>query len=46
VWLDGYSPASDSWTGPDGGGLKVFVPTTAMAWFSFPTDGTRFVFDR
>ena len=41
---DGYAPAADSWSGPDGGGLRVFTPITALAWFSFPTDATRFRF--
>jgi hypothetical protein len=41
---DGYSPAADAWAGKQGGGLRVFTPATAMAWFSFPTDATRFVF--
>lgn len=43
---DGYSPAADAWAGDDGGGLRVFTPVTGMAWFSFPTDATRFVFER
>lgn len=41
---DGYSPAADAWEGEQGGGLRVFTPTTAMAWTTFPTDATRFVF--
>ncbi len=41
---DGYSPGPDSWAGDDGGGLRVFTPTMALAWTSFPTDATRFVF--
>lgn len=40
----GYSPQSDSWEGPDAGGLRVFTPVKAMAWFDFPTDMTRFIF--
>lgn len=40
----GYSPAADSWSGPDGGGLRVVVPHRVLAWFDFPTDCTRFVF--
>lgn len=40
---DGYSPAPDAWEGEQGGGLRVFTPTMAMAWTSFPTDATRFV---
>ena len=41
---DGYAPKPDAWAGEQGGGLRVFTPVTAMAWFSFPTDATRFVF--
>lgn len=41
---DGYAPTADAWSGADGGGLRVFTPRTGMAWFSFPTDATRFVF--
>ena len=40
----GYSPQPDSWEGPDSGGLRVFTPAKAMAWFNFPTDVTRFRF--
>ena len=40
----GYSPGPDSWEGPDSGGLRVFTPVKAMAWFDFPTDATRFRF--
>ena len=40
----GYSPGPDSWSGPDGGGLRVITPRRALAWFSFPTDCTRFTF--
>lgn len=40
----GYSPAPDSWEGPIAGGLMVFTPDKAMAWFDFPTDVTRFRF--
>lgn len=42
---DGYSPAADAWAGDDGGGLRVLTPATAMAWFTFPTDATRFTFE-
>jgi hypothetical protein len=42
----GYSPAADSWAAEDGGGLRVLTPSRALAWFSFPTDATRFHFDR
>lgn len=42
---DGYVPAADAWAGDGGGGLRVVRPVTAMAWFSFPTDATRFVFE-
>lgn len=38
-----YAPEPDSWSGDDGGGLRVITPQRAMAWFSFPTDCTRFV---
>ena len=41
---DGYSPAADAWSGEAGGGLRVIAPTTAMAWFHFPKDATRFTF--
>ena len=41
---DGYSPAPDAWAGEQGGGLRVFTPSTALAWTTFPTDATRFVF--
>ena len=41
---DGYSPGADSWAGEDGGGLRVFAPEKALAWTTFPTDATRFVF--
>ncbi|HZB48640.1 MAG TPA: pyridoxamine 5'-phosphate oxidase family protein [Mycobacteriales bacterium] len=40
----GYSPGPDSWSGEDGGGLRVITPRRALAWFSFPTDCTRFTF--
>lgn len=40
----GYSPEPDSWEGTDSGGLRVFTPLKAMAWFDFPTDVTRFRF--
>ncbi len=41
----GYSPAPDAWDGPDAGGLLVFTPVKALAWFDFPADTTRFTFD-
>jgi len=41
---DGYSPTADAWAGADGGGLCVLTPRRALAWFSFPTDCTRFRF--
>lgn len=41
---DGYSPAPDAWADDQGGGLRVFTPNVALAWVSFPTDATRFVF--
>jgi hypothetical protein len=40
----GYSPGPDSWSGEDGGGLRVLTPQRALAWFSFPGDATRFTF--
>lgn len=40
----GYSPTPDSWSGPDGGGLRVIAPMRVLAWFAFPTDCTRFTF--
>jgi hypothetical protein len=40
----GYSPGADSWDGEGGGGLRVLAPQRALAWFSFPTDATRFTF--
>jgi hypothetical protein len=40
----GYSPEPDAWEGPGAGGLIVFTPAKAMAWFDFPTDVTRFRF--
>ncbi|GEK78705.1 pyridoxamine 5'-phosphate oxidase [Agrococcus baldri] len=39
---DGYAPGPDSWSGDDGGGLRVITPAKAMAWFEFPKDVTRF----
>jgi hypothetical protein len=39
-----YAPAADAWAGPSGGGLRVIVPKRVLAWFSFPTDCTRFTF--
>lgn len=40
----GYTPEPDAWEGPGSGGLRVFTPRTAMAWFDFPGDMTRFRF--
>jgi nitroimidazol reductase NimA-like FMN-containing flavoprotein (pyridoxamine 5'-phosphate oxidase superfamily) len=40
----GYTPPADSWSGEDGGGLRVITPRRAMAWFAFPQDCTRFTF--
>lgn len=40
----GYEPKPDAWEGPGAGGLVVFTPTMAVAWFDFPTDVTRFRF--
>jgi hypothetical protein len=39
-----YAPEPGSWAGDDGGGLRVIVPARALAWFSFPSDCTRFTF--
>jgi hypothetical protein len=39
----GYTPGPDSWSGADAGGLVVFRPHKAMAWFDFPGDVTRFM---
>ena len=39
-----YSPGSDSWSGQDGGGLRVITPHRVLAWFDFPKDCTRFSF--
>jgi hypothetical protein len=38
----GYAPEARSWD--DGGGLSRFTPRSGYAWFSFPTDATRFSF--
>ncbi|MDO5739687.1 MAG: pyridoxamine 5'-phosphate oxidase family protein [Ornithinimicrobium sp.] len=40
-----YAPGADSWSGRDGGGLRVITPHRAMAWFTFPQDCTRFTFE-
>ena len=40
----GYAPGPDAWEGEYAGGLCVFTPTRALAWFSFPGDVTRFRF--
>lgn len=40
----GYAPEADAWEGAAAGGLVRFTPVTAMAWFDFPTDVTRFRF--
>lgn len=37
-----YTPAADSWSGDDGGGMAVFVPKKGFAWSSFPDDVTRY----
>ncbi|MEX2279032.1 MAG: pyridoxamine 5'-phosphate oxidase family protein [Acidimicrobiia bacterium] len=41
----GYTPEPDAWSGPDAGGLVVFRPHKALAWFNFPDDVTRFRFN-
>lgn len=40
----GYEPGADAWEGAAAGGLRVFTPTLALAWFDFPADATRFRF--
>ena len=44
--VSGYTPHADAWAGADGGGLRVITPQRVMAWFSFPSDCTRFTFVR
>lgn len=39
-----YAPGADSWADDQGGGLRVVIPTRALAWFAFPQDCTRFSF--
>lgn len=39
---DGYAPGPDSWSGAEGGGLRVITPRRVMAWSAFPRDVTRF----
>ncbi len=39
-----YAPEADAWSDESGGGLRVITPTRALAWFSFPSDCTRFTF--
>ena len=41
----GYQPEPDAWEGPGAGGLAVFTPSKALAWFDFPKDVTRFRFE-
>ena len=40
----GYAPQANAWEGADAGGLLVFTPDKAFAWFDFPNDVTRFTF--
>ncbi len=40
----GYQPGPGSWAAEDGGGLRMLTPQRAIAWFTFPTDATRFRF--
>ncbi len=40
----GYEPEANAWSGPDAGGLVVFRPEKALAWFDFPKDVSRFRF--
>ena len=35
-----YAPAPQSWSGEQGGGLRVITPKRALAWFAFPKDCT------
>ena len=41
---DDYAPGPDSWSGEDGGGLRMITPHRVLAWFAFPRDCTRFTF--
>lgn len=41
---DGYTPEAGAWSGEHAGGLVVFTPVKAMAWYDFPNDLTRFHF--
>jgi hypothetical protein len=40
----GYTPEEGSWSDESAGGLRIFTPTKALAWFNFPTDMSRFRF--
>ncbi|GAA4432482.1 pyridoxamine 5'-phosphate oxidase family protein [Georgenia halophila] len=40
----GYQPDEDSWSGDQGGGLRVITPRRVLAWSDFPKDCTRFTF--
>lgn len=40
----GYIPEEGSWSDPEAGGLHVFTPAKALAWFSFPSDVSRYRF--
>jgi Pyridoxamine 5'-phosphate oxidase len=40
----GYAPEPDAWS-EEGAGMYVLTPEKAIAWSSFPTDMTRYVFD-
>jgi hypothetical protein len=40
----GYRPEPDAWSDEAAGGLMIFTPTKALAWFDFPNDLTRFHF--
>lgn len=40
----GYRPEPNAWSGPDAGGMRIFVAAKVLAWFDFPNDLTRFRF--
>ena len=40
----GYRPEPDAWSDEIAGGLRVFTPNKALAWFDFPNDLTRYRF--
>lgn len=40
----GYAPEPEAWSDEHAGGLRVFTPSTGLAWTNFPADVTRFHF--